>query len=55
MAIMQGALMPLVQVAAIDTFDTALSFAVPAAYFLVVAWYGYFDISRKRSTPQQHT
>jgi len=48
MAILGGALMPLVQGAAIDTFGTALSFAVPAACFLVVAWYGYFDISHKR-------
>lgn len=50
MAILGGALMPLVQGALIDQFGTANSFVVPAGCFLVVAWYGLFDLRRQRSS-----
>lgn len=45
MAILGGALMPLVQGALIDRFGAATSFIVPAACFLVVAAYGWFDLA----------
>jgi FHS family L-fucose permease-like MFS transporter len=45
MAIPGGALMPLVQGALIDRFGTATSYITPAACFLVVAAYGWFDLA----------
>jgi len=45
MAILGGALMPLVQGALIDRFDAATSYITPAACFLIVAAYGWFDLS----------
>lgn len=50
MAILGGALMPLLQGAVIDRVGTANSFFVPAACFLIVAWYALFDIRRQRSS-----
>ena len=47
MAILGGALMPLVQGAAIDAFGAAVSYLVPAACFLIVASYGVFDLTSK--------
>ncbi|MBR9884427.1 MAG: L-fucose:H+ symporter permease [Oceanospirillales bacterium] len=44
MAILGGALLPMVQGAVIDTWGTATSFLVPAVCFLVVARYGLFDM-----------
>lgn len=49
MAILGGAIMPLFQGALIDSFTTAISYIVPAACFLVVAAYGYFDVRSKRA------
>jgi len=49
MAILGGAIMPLFQGALIDSFTTAFSYIVPAACFLVVAAYGYFDVRSKRA------
>jgi FHS family L-fucose permease-like MFS transporter len=45
MAILGGALMPLVQGALIDRFGAATSYITPAACFLVVAAYGWFDLA----------
>ena len=44
MAILGGAIVPLLQGSLVDNFTTALSYLVPAGCFLVVAAYGYFDI-----------
>ncbi|WP_292479746.1 L-fucose:H+ symporter permease [Methylophaga sp.] len=49
MAILGGAIMPLFQGALIDSFTTAISYIIPAACFLVVAAYGYFDVRSKRA------
>ncbi len=48
MAILGGALMPMVQGAMIDAFGATLSYVVPAACFLVVAAYGVFDMTTSR-------
>ncbi len=48
MAILGGALLPLVQGAFSDVFTTAISYVVPGICFLVVAAYGYFDVRSKR-------
>lgn len=48
MAILGGALLPLLQGAVIDAYSTALSFTVPAVCFLVVAWYAGFDLKQRR-------
>ncbi len=48
MAILGGALMPMVQGATIDAFGATFSYVVPAACFLVVAAYGVFDLSSSR-------
>lgn len=53
MAILGGAIMPLVQGAMIDAFNTAVSFAVPAACFLIVAWYAGFDLKKQRQNPHR--
>ncbi|WP_417553074.1 L-fucose:H+ symporter permease [Marinomonas fungiae] len=44
MAILGGAIMPMVQGAVIDTFSASVSYLVPAACFLVVAGYGVFAV-----------
>jgi len=49
MAILGGAIMPLFQGALIDSFTTAISYIIPAACFLLVAAYGYFDVRSKRA------
>lgn len=49
MAILGGAVMPLLQGALIDAFSTAISYIMPAACFLVVAAYGYFDVRSRRA------
>lgn len=46
MAILGGALMPMVQGALLDGFGPALSYIVPGLCFLVIAAYGVFDLSR---------
>jgi fucose permease len=48
MAILGGAIMPLVQGAVIDAWGATLSFVVPAACFLVVVRYGFFDLRAER-------
>jgi MFS transporter, FHS family, L-fucose permease len=47
MAILGGALMPLVQAALIDNFGAAISYITPAICFLVVAAYAVFDLTSK--------
>jgi FHS family L-fucose permease-like MFS transporter len=47
MAILGGALVPLVQAAMIDTYGAAVSYIVPAVCFLLVAGYGVFDLKEK--------
>ena len=44
MAILGGALLPMVQGATIDTYGAATSYVVPATCFLVVAAYAVFDL-----------
>lgn len=44
MAILGGAIMPMVQGAAIDTYGATVSYVVPAVCFLIVAAYGVFGI-----------
>ncbi|MBM3604891.1 MAG: L-fucose:H+ symporter permease [Alphaproteobacteria bacterium] len=46
MAILGGALMPLVQAAVLDAQGAPLSYMVPGLCFLVVAAYGLFDLRR---------
>lgn len=46
MAILGGAIMPLVQGAVIDTYGAVVSYVVPAVCFLVVASYGFFTIKK---------
>ncbi|WP_020559571.1 L-fucose:H+ symporter permease [Thiofilum flexile] len=52
MAILGGALMPLVQGALIDTYDAAFSYIVPLGCFLVVAGYAVFELKNKRPAVQ---
>lgn len=47
MAILGGALMPMVQGALIDGYGAAFSYVTPAICFLVVAAYGIFDLKQK--------
>lgn len=51
MAILGGAVMPLVQGALMDTFGAAISYIAPAICFLFVAAYGLFNLRTIR-TPQ---
>ncbi|RNF53057.1 L-fucose:H+ symporter permease [Marinomonas hwangdonensis] len=44
MAILGGAIMPLVQGATIDEYGAIVSYVVPAVCFLVVAFYGLFSV-----------
>ncbi len=48
MAILGGAIVPLLQGGLVDNFTTAISYIVPAGCFLIVAAYGYFDIRSTR-------
>ena len=48
MAILGGALIPLIQAALIDNYSTALSYIVPAGCFLIVASYAVFDLRSKQ-------
>ena len=50
MAILGGALLPLVQGALIDSFGAAFSYIIPALCFLMVAGYGFFTIKTARVT-----
>jgi len=47
MAILGGALLPMVQGATIDTYGAATSYVVPATCFLVVAAYAVFDLKTR--------
>ena len=47
MAILGGALLPLVHGAVLDGYGAAVSYVVPAVCFLVVAAYGLFDLTAK--------
>ncbi len=48
MAILGGAIMPLVQGAMVDAFGAAISYLTPALCFLVVAGYGFFNLKTVR-------
>ncbi|MGB3766851.1 MAG: L-fucose:H+ symporter permease [Phormidesmis sp.] len=50
MAILGGAILPLVQGALLDSFGAAFSYITPALCFLVVAGYGFFTIKTARVT-----
>jgi len=47
MAILGGAIMPMVQGALMDSYGAIVSFIVPAVCFLIVAGYGVFDLMEK--------
>jgi FHS family L-fucose permease-like MFS transporter len=51
MAIVGGAIMPLVQGATLDATSPAISFIVPAVCFAVVAAYAFFDLRAKEQPP----
>jgi FHS family L-fucose permease-like MFS transporter len=53
MAILGGALLPLVQAASIDAYGAAPSYIVPALCFLIVAAYAVFDL-RSRPRGAEH-
>lgn len=55
MAIVGGAIMPLVQGRVLDSTSPAFSFIVPAACFAVVALYAFFDLKSKRQPVQSHS
>lgn len=48
MAILGGAIVPLVQGSLVDNFTTAISYVVPARCFLIIAAYGYFYLKSSR-------
>jgi len=50
MAIVGGAIMPLVQGALVDSTSAAFSFIVPAACFVVVGLYAVYDLRTRPST-----
>jgi FHS family L-fucose permease-like MFS transporter len=50
MAIVGGAIMPLVQGATLDATSPAVSFVVPAVCFAVVAVFAFYDL-RTREQP----
>ena len=50
MAILGGALLPLVQGALLDAFGAAFSYITPAVCFLIVAGYGFYTIKTVRVT-----
>ncbi|MFB8830707.1 hypothetical protein ACE0DR_18330 [Azotobacter sp. CWF10] len=49
MTLLGGALMPMVQGAAIDAYGAAASFAVPGLCFLAVVAYGLFHLSTSKA------
>lgn len=49
MAILGGAIMPLVQGALMDAFGAAISYITPAICFLIVAGYGFFNLKTVRA------
>ena len=51
MAIVGGAIMPLVQGATLDATSPAFSFVVPAACFIVVAAFAFYDLRAKEQPP----
>jgi FHS family L-fucose permease-like MFS transporter len=51
MAIVGGAIMPLVQGATLDATSPAISFIVPAVCFAVVAAYAFYDLRAGEQTP----
>jgi FHS family L-fucose permease-like MFS transporter len=56
MAIVGGAIMPLVQGATLDATSPAISFVVPAVCFAVVAAYAFYDLragEQRTSTPEE--
>jgi MFS transporter, FHS family, L-fucose permease len=55
MAIVGGAIMPAVMGAVTDAANAAVAFVVPAACFAVVACYGLYDLTRKRSGAEEET
>jgi MFS transporter, FHS family, L-fucose permease len=56
MAILGGALMPLVHGATMDAYGAAFSYIVPGLCFLVVAAYGVFDLmAESRHEPREAT
>ncbi len=55
MAIVGGAIMPLVQGRVLDSTSPAFSFVVPAACFAVVTLYAVFDLRAGRSPLQSHS
>lgn len=54
MAILGGALLPLVQGALVDSVGAPMSYAVPLVCFVVVAAYGLFDWKRPMSASLAH-
>lgn len=50
MAILGGALIPLLQASFIDNYSAAFSYVVPAGCFLIVASYAIFDLKAKQRT-----
>ena len=50
MAILGGAIVPVVQAVFIDTFSVAFSYIVPAGCFIIVAGYAAFDLKTKIRT-----
>ncbi|WP_036477804.1 L-fucose:H+ symporter permease [Myxosarcina sp. GI1] len=48
MAILGGAVMPLVQGGLLDAFGAAISYIIPAICFLVIAGYGFFNLKTVR-------
>lgn len=54
MAILGGALLPLVQGALVDAYSAPVSYVVPLVCFVVVAAYGLFDWRRPTSTALAH-
>jgi FHS family L-fucose permease-like MFS transporter len=50
MAILGGALIPLLQASFIDNYSAAFSYIVPAGCFLIVASYAIFDLKAKQRT-----
>ena len=53
MAIVGGAIMPAVMGAVTDATSAAVAFIVPAVCFAVVACYGLYDLSRKKSGDEE--
>jgi FHS family L-fucose permease-like MFS transporter len=51
MAIVGGAIMPLVQGATLDATSAAISFIVPAVCFAVVASFAFYDLRAKEQPP----